>query len=78
MFWNNYELSVNEKLTAIKYWSRMNELNVSIENIPGKVKSYQKMINLEQVKQKHVYFVTFLSIGSFYLSYPFRKPPEWD
>ena len=41
----------------------MNELNVSIENIPGKVKSYQKMINLEQVKQKHVYFVTFLSFS---------------
>ena len=46
LFLNNYELSVIEKLTAIKCWSRMNELNVSIENIPGKLESYQKMINL--------------------------------
>ena len=46
MFLNNYELSVIEKLTAIKYWSRTTELNVSIENIPGKLEIYQKMINL--------------------------------
>ena len=35
-----------EKLTAIKYSSRMKELNVSFENISEKPESYQKMINL--------------------------------
>ena len=46
MFLNSYELSVIKKSTAIKYWSRINEQNVLVENIPGKLESYQKMINL--------------------------------
>ena len=41
----------------------MNELSVSIENIPVKLESYQKIINLEQTKQKYVYFVTVLSFS---------------
>ena len=46
LFLNNCEPSEIEKLTAMKYWSRMNELNVLIENIAGKLESYQKIINL--------------------------------
>ena len=55
MFVNNYEHSETEKLTAIKYWSKMNE-HVSIEIILKRLQNYPKMINLSQLKEKFVYF----------------------
>ena len=35
----------NEKLTAVKYWSKMNELTCFNWNIQKKLESYQKMMN---------------------------------
>ena len=38
----------------------MNELNVLIENIPGKLESHQKIINLQQMKQKCLFCHSFI------------------
>ena len=46
LFVNNYELSETEKLTAIKYWSTMNELTCFNWNYSKKLENYQKIINL--------------------------------
>ena len=59
----------------------MNELNVSIENIPGKLESYQNKKsnkNMFILSQFYLFLEikTRLSIASFYLCCTFRKPPE--
>ena len=41
----------------------MNELNVSIENIPGKLESFKKNDKFVANKTKYVYFVTVLSFS---------------
>ena len=57
----NYGLSHIQKLTVIKYWSRMNELTCFNWKYSKKLENFQKMLNLWQIKSKNVYFVTVLS-----------------
>ena len=57
LFVNNYELFEIEKLTAIKYWSRMNELTCFKWKYSKKLESYQKMINMLQEKQGFVFLL---------------------
>ena len=68
----------------------MNELNISIENVPKKLESYQKMVKMKQMKfvtnETKIFLIQFyqfhetkpkISVDSFYFScYPFRKPPQ--
>ena len=64
---NNHELSETEKLTAIKYWPRMNKLTGFTWKYSTKTRNLSKNDKFVTNKTRIYYFVTVLSFFNFHL-----------